>query len=148
VPRHFVPSRSLQPKGRDHPVGRSSRCCGLIARPARCTVSILLAGVLSVFRYTAVSMEGAMHDPAQEQAAVPYNPDDDVSGIEQVLRQHEGRLLARPGVTGVAIGKSPTGDPAIVIYLQDQRIRTGLPKLIDGYPVVTQVTGPIEAQRP
>jgi hypothetical protein len=109
---------------------------------------IIIAGVLSVFRHPAVPMEGAMQDPAQEQAAVPYNPDDDVSGIERVLGQHEGGLLARPGVTGVAISRSPTGDPAIVIYLQDQRFRAGLPKQIDGYPVVTQVTGLIEAQRP
>jgi len=109
---------------------------------------MLIAGVLSVLRQTAVATEGAMHDPTQEQAAVPYNPDEDLSGIEQVLRQQEGTLMARPGVTGVAIGRSPTGDPAIVIYLQDQRFRKGLPKWIDGHPVVTQVTGPIEAQRP
>jgi hypothetical protein len=89
-----------------------------------------------------------MHDPTKEQAAVPYNPDEEVSGVEQVLRQHEGRLMATPGVTGVAIGTSPTGDPAIVIFLQDKRFRTGLPSLIDGHPVVTQVTGTIEAQRP
>lgn len=124
-------------------LGRSFRSCALIAGTVGCTVSALIAGVLS-----AVAMEGVMHDPAQEQAAVQYNPDDDVSGIEQVLRQHEAGLLARPGVTGVAIGKSPIGDPAIVIYLHDQISRSGLPKMIDGYPVVTQVTGPIEAQRP
>lgn len=129
-------------------LGRSFRSCALIAGTVGCTVSALIAGVLSVSRHTAVAMEGVMHDPAQEQAAVQYNPDDDVSGIEQVLRQHEAGLLARPGVTGVAIGKSPIGDPAIVIYLHDQISRSGLPKMIDGYPVVTQVTGPIEAQRP
>jgi hypothetical protein len=89
-----------------------------------------------------------MHDPAEEQAAVPYNPDEKVSGMEQVLRQHEGSLMATPGVTGVAIGVSPIGDPAIVVYLQDKKFRTGLPSLIDGHPVVTQVTGTIEAQRP
>ena len=88
-----------------------------------------------------------MHDPTQEQAAVPYNPDEDFSGIEQVLRQHERSLLEKPGVTGVAIGRSPTGDPAIVIYLLDQKNRKGLPALLDGHPVVTQVTGPIEAQK-
>lgn len=109
---------------------------------------IFIAGVLSVFGHTAVATERAMHDPTQEQAAVPYNPDEDVSGIEQVLRQHESGLMATPGVTGVAIGRSPTGDLAIVVYLQDKRFRTRLPSLIDGHPVVTQVTGTIEAQKP
>jgi hypothetical protein len=87
-----------------------------------------------------------MPDPIHEEAAMPYNGDDQrTSGIEGVLRQHEHELLARPGVTGVAVGKSPTGEPAIVVYLLDKSYGSGLPHSIDGHPVVVQVTGPIEA---
>ena len=120
----------------------------MIERPTRCIILMLIVGALSVFNHTAVGKEVAMHDPSEEQAAVPYNPDEEgISRVEQVLRQQESRLMAKPGVTGVGIARSPTGDPAIVIYLEDHSFRKGLPTLIDGHPVVTQVTGPIEAQR-
>jgi hypothetical protein len=78
---------------------------------------------------------------------MPYNPDEQPSsGISNALRQHRQALLSRPGVTGVAIGKSPIGDPAIVVYLLDKSNRAGLPRTLDGFPVVVQVTGPITAQ--
>jgi hypothetical protein len=88
-----------------------------------------------------------MSDPPHEEAAMPYNPSEvPGSGIDGILRQHQRMLLARPGVTGVAVGKSPTGDPAIVVYLLDKSDRAGLPQTLDGYPVVVQVTGPITTQ--
>ncbi len=88
-----------------------------------------------------------MSDPTQEQAAVPCNPpDDDLTGIQGVLRRNEATLLAQPGVTGVAVGRSPIGDPAIVVYLLDGKYRAGVPTVLEGYPVETEVTGPIEAQ--
>ena len=89
-----------------------------------------------------------MPDPKHEDAVMPYNPDENpASVVESVLMQHRHALLGQPSVTGVAVGKkSPTGDDAIVIYLLDNSYRAGLPKALDGIPVVMQVTGPIEAQ--
>ena len=88
-----------------------------------------------------------MSESTQEKAAVPYNPpEEELAEIERVLRSHQATLLARPGVTGVAVGRSPIGDPAIVVYLLDRKHRGGLPTKIDGHPVVTEITGPIEAQ--
>jgi hypothetical protein len=87
-----------------------------------------------------------MSDAFREQAQVPYNPTDGELGeIERVLRRHQAALLARPGVTGVAVGRSSIGDPAIVIYLLDKKHGAGLPATLDGHPVVTEVTGPIDA---
>lgn len=88
-----------------------------------------------------------MPDPVREEVAMPYNPDGDLAaGIEGVLRQHQRALLATPGVTGVAVGKSPTGDPAIVVYLLNRNYHDAVPETLGGHPVVVQVTGPIEAQ--
>jgi hypothetical protein len=97
--------------------------------------------------------ERAMPDPTREEAAMPYNPDGQHSpggqpaaAIEGALRQHQSALLAIPGVTGVAVGKSPTGDPAIVVYLLHSSDRSNVPQRLGSHPVVVQVTGPIEAQ--
>jgi len=91
-----------------------------------------------------------MSDRTQEQAVVPYNPSEDqeLAEMERALRRHEATLMATPGVTGVALGRSQTGDPAIVVYLLDRGHRSGLPATLDGHPVVTEITGPIDAQNP
>ena len=78
---------------------------------------------------------------------MPYNPhENELTDIERALRRHEATLMAKPGVTGVALARSPIGDPAILVYLSDRKYRAGLPAMLDGHPVVTEVTGPIEAQ--
>jgi len=87
-----------------------------------------------------------MSDPTREEAQMPYNPTQGEHGeIERVLQRHQASLLATPGVTGVAVGRSAIGDPAIVIYLLDKKYRAGLPGALEGHPVVTEVTGPIDA---
>ena len=89
-----------------------------------------------------------MSNPVQENAATPYNPPDEerLSGIDLVLRRRENSLLSRAGVTGVAAGKSPSGDPVIVVYLLEQKFGADIPQMLEGYRVVTQVTGTIRAQ--
>ncbi len=78
-----------------------------------------------------------MPDPKHEDAVMPYNPDENpASAVESVLMQHRHALLGQPGVTGVAVGKSPTGDDAIVIYLLD-----------NSYGLPGQGTGPQRPQR-
>ncbi len=83
-----------------------------------------------------------------EEAAMPYDPDaggPGSSAAEGVRRRHEAALLALPGVTGVALGRSPIGDDAIVVYLRDASARGRVPAQIEGYPVQTTVTGEIDA---
>lgn len=82
-----------------------------------------------------------------EEAAMPYNPNAQPSSqIEQVLQQNQSALLAKPGVTGIGVGKSEIGDPAIVVYLLDRGYGAAIPKEVNGIPVILQVTGRIEAQ--
>jgi hypothetical protein len=91
-----------------------------------------------------------------EAAALPYDPD--ASGgahesaaadtsITAVRARHQARLLAIPGVVGVGVGQSETGDDAIVVYLRDAVAKRGLPTILEGHPVVTVVTGEIDAYR-
>ena len=87
---------------------------------------------------------------AFEDAAMPYT-DAGASGpagrspIEGVRARHEQDLMAIDGVLGVAIGRTPIGDDAVVVYLRDASVRQRVPPGVDGYPVETVVTGEIDA---
>ena len=77
-----------------------------------------------------------------------YLPDADSTdttppAIESVRQSHERALLSIPGVTGVGIGRSPTGDDALIVYLRDASVR--VPAQLDGYSVQTMITGTIDA---
>lgn len=65
--------------------------------------------------------------------------------VDRVRRAHEARLLGVEGVVGVGLGQTSIGDDAIVVYLRDRHAARRLPSDIDGVPVVTNVTGDIDA---
>ena len=67
--------------------------------------------------------------------------------IEQTLAQHSASLMAVPGVVGTAVGRCD-GTPCIRVFLarDDPDARARIPGRLDGYPVRTEVTGPIRAR--
>lgn len=79
---------------------------------------------------------GIDYDPSATAAA---------SAAEQVLQQHEARLLQLPGVRGIGVGQNAIGDPAIVVYLEEKSAASRLPRTVGGFDVVTEVTGVIDA---
>lgn len=100
-----------------------------------------------------INSNGGTSDRSQwepdEDGAVDYEPDDEPAlgqGVEGVRNVHEASLLARPGVVGVGVGQTETGDEAVMIYLEHEADAAGLPETLDGAPVVWEVTGPIEIQ--
>jgi hypothetical protein len=85
-----------------------------------------------------------------EEAAMPYITDaaSDATGqspIEGVLARQVQALMAINGVKGVAIGRTPTGDDAIVVYLRDASVRQFVPRRVEGFPVEMVITGEIDA---
>ena len=69
-------------------------------------------------------------------------------------KRHTDALLRIPGVVGTAVGLSPDGKPTVRVLLAQADVR-GLPSVLDGVPVATQVTGmflarsdPTKRQRP
>jgi hypothetical protein len=46
----------------------------------------------------------------------------------------------------MAITKNRIGNSAIVVYLVDQSYAKDIPKQLEGIPVITEVTGEIDAQ--
>jgi hypothetical protein len=66
--------------------------------------------------------------------------------INAVLRDHDKELLAIPGVVGVYIAVLDDGKtPCLKVMLVQKSAETerAIPKTLEGYPVVTEVTGEI-----
>jgi hypothetical protein len=79
-----------------------------------------------------------------EEAAISYKPDDNV-GIQVALDEAERQLTHCKGVKGMGMAKTPAGEDAIVVYVQDQQALSQLPAVVGGFPVVGEITGEIRA---
>ena len=66
--------------------------------------------------------------------------------IEKALEKHTGRLMAIPGVEGVGVGGTEQA-PAIVVMVRSGATQKAkeLPLEIEGYPVIVESTGEIQA---
>ena len=62
------------------------------------------------------------------------------ASIKKALATLSDRVMGRPGVSGVAVGNH-AGQPCLVVYVADRGAAVGLPKAVDGFPVVSEVTG-------
>jgi len=66
--------------------------------------------------------------------------------LKAVLEEHAPRLMAIPGVVAVAEGENAAGRPCLKIWATGaDTVRGKLPKAIDGYDVVVEESGPIQA---
>ena len=66
--------------------------------------------------------------------------------INDVLRDHDKELLAIPGVVGVYVAVLDDGKtPCLKVMLAQKSAETerAIPKTLEGYPVVFEVTGEI-----
>lgn len=70
--------------------------------------------------------------------------------INTVLRAHDRELLKLPGVVGLYVGLLPDNKtPCLKVMLARKTPATerAIPKSIEGYPVVTEITGEIRPLR-
>jgi hypothetical protein len=74
---------------------------------------------------------------AQEEAAISFTPPNrqGQSAVAGVVERNRAELAKIPGVHGVSEGRTPIGDPAVRIDVEDDSVRARLPKEIEGYPV-------------
>jgi hypothetical protein len=66
--------------------------------------------------------------------------------INEVLRDHDKELLAIPGVVGVYVAVLEDGKtPCLKVMLAQKSAETerAIPKTLEGYPVLSEVTGEI-----
>ena len=67
--------------------------------------------------------------------------------INAVLAEHDQQLLAIPGVVGVYVGlmdDQKTPCLKVMVTRRDKKLERSIPQIIEGYGVVTEVTGPIK----
>ena len=87
-------------------------------------------------------------EAASEEASVPYEgvfEGEPETGIGAVRARHEPEIAAIDGVMGVAVGRTQTGEDALVVYMRDPSVRSRVPSEVEGHPVETVVTGVIDA---
>jgi len=75
------------------------------------------------------------------------NPPAPRRDINAVLAAHDAELLARPGVVGVYVGilaHEKTPCLKVMLAKKDPELERSLPKRLEGYPVVAEVTGEIK----
>ena len=65
--------------------------------------------------------------------------------IEHVKRVHEAELFVIDGVEGVGIGEDEDGNEFIRVYVRDKETVAKVPKLLEGFPVKTYVSGEFDA---
>lgn len=74
--------------------------------------------------------------------------DSDMSkpSIKEVIQQHSSEILSIPGVVGIYEGETKAGNPCIKIMTEkeSQEIEDKIPKSLNGYPVIIEVTGKIK----
>jgi hypothetical protein len=65
--------------------------------------------------------------------------------INAVLADHDKELLAIPGVVGVFVGLKDETTPCLKVMLarKDPGLERRIPRSLEGYPVVTEITGEI-----
>jgi hypothetical protein len=61
--------------------------------------------------------------------------------IEDVIGSVEQEWLNWPGVEGVAVGVTETGEPCIVVYTSKHFAVTRIPEWVEGFPVRVERSG-------
>jgi hypothetical protein len=77
-------------------------------------------------------------------------PPDGPPGLERAIEAqeaHSRELLSKQGVVGTAVGLTDDGKAAVKVFTEAATVR-GIPKSLDGVPVVVQVTGKLLALAP
>ena len=87
---------------------------------------------------------GCVSSPPQENS--PNSPRD----IHAVLAAHDRELLAQPGVVGVYVGLMPdhkTQCLKVMLARKDSSLERSIPRKLEGFPVITEVTGEIRPMK-
>lgn len=93
-----------------------------------------------------MALAGGCH-PAMNTKGAPRPTRD----INAVLRDHDRKLMALPGVVGVYVGlldDERTECLKVMLARKDRNLERAIPRVIEGYRVVTEVTGEIKPLAP
>src|SRR5438309_6164544 len=112
------------------------------------------AAILAILGLGATLWTGCSDRSITGPSARPQLNLQDLRAALAAQRRYTGDLMRLPGVVGTAVGLLPSGEAAVKVLVVDANVH-GLPNMLDGVPVKTQVTGmlmafsdPTKRQRP
>lgn len=82
--------------------------------------------------------------PQEEPALEPAAKLTGLARAMEVQNRHTGTLMALPDVVGTATGLGAEGSPAILVLAEKAGVK-GIPRSLEGFPVIVKVTGKIVA---
>ncbi len=105
---------------------------------------VLLLGVVGLSAAAGQGFDAPGFDApgaVSEEAAVPFNPvpSDPSTPLAKAVDRLGQRLQHLPWFVGIAQGRNPIGDDAIVVYASQQGFEHQVPAEVDGFPVRTEV---------
>ena len=96
--------------------------------------------------FSRLALVGSIALVASCSALMPPTGSSPKRDINAVLADHDKRLMAIPGVVGVYVGLLEDGvTPGLKVMLRrsDKRTEDAIPRTLEGYRVVIEVTGEI-----
>ena len=111
------------------------------------SVSRTTKETLRVGQSVQATFTGAVRESYPVQAVAAEIVITSEKSIDEVKDAHTDELMAIVGVVGVGIGEA-SGRLVIKVFLKDSssELKAKVPATIEGYQVLTEVTGPIETQ--
>lgn len=94
-------------------------------------------------------MEAPLAPESRQSTTILSMDNPQIQAVMAVQDRHTPKLMANPEVVGTATGLTKEGKPAILVFLKNDlaqealRKQVGIPEVIDGIPVITEVTGVI-----
>ena len=82
-----------------------------------------------------------------QPAAKPIGGPPGLARAMAAQEKHTSRLMALPEVVGTATGLGADGSPAVLVLTKAAGVK-GIPRTLDGVPVIAKVTGEIRALKP
>jgi hypothetical protein len=67
--------------------------------------------------------------------------------ITEVLKKYTDTWMAIPGVIGTGEGRTDDNKPSVIVFAEQETeaIKEKIPRTIEGFPVVIEVTGEVRA---
>lgn len=108
--------------------------------------SLLFIFVVGTFFFSGCSQDPTLVSPSTTQPGLEVSRwiSEEILATTAVQNRHTDRLLELEGVVGTATGLTPDGRPAIKILTARPEV-AGIPRDLEGVPVIVEVTGEIIA---
>jgi hypothetical protein len=110
---------------------------------------VLTLASLTIWMSCEKSVKSPVEPIAQQETVVLSKANPQIQAVMAVQERHTPDLMANSEVVGTAVTVTEDGQPAIMIMTKTASLKKGqgLPEMIDGIPVVIEVTGVIRPMK-